>query len=841
MAGLARRGARRILAHYANSKWTWRMRARSRRADDALRDASAWLRQARGDAKESWRIGRAIGRPIAISIVLAAGLLWATALLNRHVGIHWKIGASTYDILFQTIGSVTGVFLALYFTAVSTVAATAYANVPTETRDLLVREKLGNNYVRLVAFLAAYSVGVLGLHATGHGPWELAVVVGVISAATAIFAFVQLGRRAFQFFDPVAMASLAVSDLTGAVRRAIGIPRPPTEPAAQRARADARRAADALDSLIALTVEQRRLRGAGLVGLVRNVLFAVSDYSLAKTAIPSRSQWFGTRYAHRQWYLSESTVLAIASQSLQPLQPEEIPDLDWLEDALLHPVKEVIERAAKNYDFETLRLVLPQFVDVASAAGATFCVRSAIAWLDPVIQVIKHAVLTSAEPGTEHERVKRLAVIGVLTNIPCELEVALYRRVHDLTAAKLDSEVRSVDVAASGAAYRLAHRLALPRRCIESLEMVVRGREFEELASVGTTTPAWYVRDLTANSLLWAIHEEWQSAHEYVRRLHSSLSEEFAEAGRHLEAATVRSSALAASWRLLRHCPTIDERDHELRDILVLSDLQHPSWDNASTEEAFELFRLDLLREMAASVPHLALLPQTGRETPDYLGEAVHRTGVACFEALERNDTEYFQAIFEPYFSGILTIVDRVRPQVAEWWPQTAGPWIAAPIIDLLTISGYARVYSEFHGNDALWDAVRTLWDRWLKENDQRLRVIDAMVSIERDAFALQPRAILRTQWEMRLRAALEALPRREPTSPWREGRIDHVSPLIRALSPIGGLFVSYSALDVFTALYLQERPGADDFDFGVRGSRDDHLRHLRERIANPKEEEGEE
>jgi hypothetical protein len=816
------------------------MRAYGRQADDAVRNVSARVRQARGNVKEDWRIGRAVARRIAISLALAAGALWAAALLDPHVGVHWRIDGGTYNVLFETIGSVTGVFLALYFTAVSTVAATAYANVPTETRDLLVREKLGNSYVRLVAFLAAFSVGALGLHATGHGPWGLTVVVSVVGTGAAIFAFVALGRRAFQFFDPVAIASLAVSDLAGAVRRAVAIPRPPTEPAAAKARTDARRAADALDSLIALTVEQRRLRGAGLVRLLRNVLFAVSQYSLAKTAIPSRSQWFGTRYAHRQWYLSESAALEIASQALQPLQPEEIPDLDWLEEALLRPVREVVERAAKDADFETLWLALPRFVDVASAAGATFHVRSAIKWLDPVIQVIKTALLTSEEASSEHERTQRLAVIGVLVHLPGELETALYRRIHDLTAARLDSEVQGVDVAAPGAAYRLAHRLALPRRCIESLEMVVRGREFEELASVGTSTPAWYVRDLAANSLLWALHEEWQSAHEYVRRVHNSLSDEFAKADRHLEAATVRSSGLAASWRLLRHRATIGERDQELRDILVLSDLQQPTWDDASTEQDFERFRLDILRDMASSIPHLAHLPQTGREMPDYLGEAVHRTGDACFEALERNDAEYFQAIFGPYFIGVLTIVDRVRPQVAEWWPQTAGPWIAAPIIDLLTISGYARVFSELHGNDAFWDATRTFWDRWLAENDERLRVIDAMVFIERDTFAIQPRAILRTQWEMRLRGTLEALPRRESTSPWHEGRIDHASPLVRALSPLHGLFVSYTALDVFTALYLQERPDADGLEFGVRGSRDDHLRHLRERVANPDEDEPE-
>jgi hypothetical protein len=225
---------------------------------------------------------------------------------------------------------------------------------------------------------------------------------------------------------------------------------------------------------------------------------------------------------------------------------------------------------------------------------------------------------------------------------------------------------------------------------------------------------------------------------------------------------------------------------------------------------------------------------------PDYLGEAVHRTGDACYEALEQNDVGQFQRLFGPYFIGILTVADRIRPQVVDWWPDTAGPWLAAPIIDLATISGYARIFADLHGNNELWERTRALWDRWLDDNGDRIGVIDAMLSIERGTFAIQPRAILRTQWEMRLQSTLEELPRRASTSPWHGGPLDHASPLVRALSPHHGMFVSYTALDVFTALYLQERPDAAGLNFGLRGNVVGHLEHLRERMRNPADEDGE-
>jgi hypothetical protein len=556
---------------------------------DARREVTARVRGSRTAVRETWRVGRSVARPIISSIVLAATLLAATAFLNPYMHVTWTLSPGSYDVLFETIGAITGVFLGLYFTAISTVAATAYADVPTETRDLLVREKLGNGYVMLVAFLAAFSVDALGLHAIGYGPWALTVIAAVLGTGAAVFAFVALGRRAFQFFDPVAIASLALADLGSAVRRAVGFPTPSTEAASVRARADAKRVADALDSLVALAIERRRLRGSGLVTLLRQILVATTHYLIAMPAIPTRSRWFGTRYQHRQWFLSESAALEVASASLHPLQPEEVPDVHWLEEDLLRPVREVVGRAAADRDFETLWLVLPRFVDVASAAATTFSVRAAVEWIEPLTRTIINAVLGSGELGSERERTHRVAVVGVLSQLAAELEVALFRRIDALTAGLLDEEIDAIDFGSRGAAYKLSHRLALPRRCIESLEIVTRGREFEELASVGTVTPSWYARDLVANALLWAIHEEWRAAHEYVFRL-QELANELAAGDYHLESATVRSSALAAAWRLLRHLDTVAARDTELRTALVLKDLRRPQWNHDETSPASRIW-----------------------------------------------------------------------------------------------------------------------------------------------------------------------------------------------------------------------------------------------------------
>src|SRR5437870_10631180 len=84
-------------------------------------------------------------------ILLAGGLaLLMIALLD----VRWPVtlrrlplDREAYNALMESVASVTGVFLALYFAAVSTVAGAIYNRVPGDIRELLVREKVGGFYV----------------------------------------------------------------------------------------------------------------------------------------------------------------------------------------------------------------------------------------------------------------------------------------------------------------------------------------------------------------------------------------------------------------------------------------------------------------------------------------------------------------------------------------------------------------------------------------------------------------------------------------------------------------------------------------------------------------------
>ena len=111
--------------------------------------------------------------------------------VSRH--LNSPLDANSYVQLFTTVAVITGIFLGLYFTAVSMVIANAYSNVPHDIRELLIKDRLGNNYVKTVSFLTALAVILLSMSAGGGEPLHLVSPLLFLLSGFAVFAFTRLG------------------------------------------------------------------------------------------------------------------------------------------------------------------------------------------------------------------------------------------------------------------------------------------------------------------------------------------------------------------------------------------------------------------------------------------------------------------------------------------------------------------------------------------------------------------------------------------------------------------------------------------------------------------------
>jgi hypothetical protein len=818
--------ADRLLARLGGDPRTWRARALLRTGRLAFSrrifGTSYAFQETSARARALPYMLRSTILPVAVALAVVVLMdVFNDDVIELAKDWHWApISASTYDVLFEAVAGVTGVFLALYFTALSTVAATVYVNVPHDIRALIVRDRLGNVYVTGVAFTTALSVLLLIAHAVTGRAYELGPPVIGLFAAFSIFAFIRLGQRAFYLADPTLLANTLAYDFSSWFHRATDKGWRWEDPSFQEHfRRQAHKSVVSLGSLLAIGSAQPHLRGSSVRQLTTSIVALLVHYLGLRDRVPTTSRWFGERYEHKQWYLTDSTELETATSTSTALQPKAIPDVAWVEDALLGPLIDLVDADLDQEDYEGAYVVLGRFEPVWARLGERWSGMDVREWTRKLTDRVANRLATAGEPRMASRPALIPAIWDALAMLPMAAELGFHRNVTDRAVADLAQQLNSTDWDEKDAPYRLG----VPRPVVGVLEKIQAGRRFEHAvdAEPTTRTPAWYVLELVFHAYEHAFQDQVNTLVALVTGWYPVTAKTLTEANMPDAAGAILSRGMEAAWKLERHIEhwqqiATELRAYEARPLRL--DLVRPAWDWDSTSEAVREFRRELLRQLSASIPAHAAR-QRDPDIPDYLGEAVHRVGEAAFEALAENNDELFAQLFPTYFLGVLAIVSRIQGQVGDWQPSMASSAIAEPVIDAMDISGYALVFSELHGNSRLWETCTRPWGRYLQGDgaDQRLRIIAAMHNYQRNLFAITHRAIGRTHWQMALNNILNALPREPTTHPFGNGWVRHDSALIRRIAPHDTfLGTTFHASDIFVVRFLSTLDGADGVDFGV-------------------------
>jgi hypothetical protein len=788
----------RILAAFGGHQRTWRMRARVRKVrfvvSRRLFGTSYAFEEASARARALPYLLRNAILPVVIALLLVVIIDFVDGAV-RDVARDWHwppVAPSAYEVLLEAVAGVTGVFLALYFTAVSTVAASVYVNVPHDIRALIVRDRLGNLYVAGVAFTMAFSVVLLIARALTGRAYELGPPVVGLLAAFSIFAFIRLGQRAFYLADPTLLANTLAYDFGSWLRRATDSGRRWQDPSFQEHyRQQAHKSVTSLASLLAIASDQPHLRGGSVRQLTSATVGLLVRYLGVRDRVPTKSRWFGERYEHKQWYLTDSTEVDTATATATALQPRAVPDVAWVEDALMGPLVDLAEDDLRRGEYEDAYVVVSQLEPVWTRMGERWAASDVTRWLNQLTARVS-ARLAASELHPASRPALLPGIWDAVAMLPLAAELGFHRNVTARSVAQLTEQLESKDWSDNRAPYSIG----APRTVIGTLEALRAGRAFEIAVSAPelTRTPNWYVREVALHTYERAFREQINALVSLLASWYPTTANHLAEAKMYDAAGAVLSRGIEAAWKLRLHVAEWEGITSDLRAGPLLVDLVRPNWAWDTTRQNITELRRELLRQLSASIPAHALRdPQS--DVPDYLGEAVHRVGEACFETLADDDAELFAQLFPTYFIGVLSVVSRIQGQVADWQTSAATSAIAEPVVDALDLSGYALIYSELHGNPRLWDTCKASWTEYLEDEDgpRRLQIIAAMHNHQRNLFAITHRAIGRTRWQMALNEVLRDLPRVRTTDPFGNEEVRHHSTLIRRIAPdhdlVGSMF----------------------------------------------------
>ena len=726
---------------------------------------------------------------------------------------------------------VTGVFLGLYFTAISVVASTAYGNVPPELRSVLIEDEVGNVYLKLVGYTGAACLFALGALAVGYSLGPASALVFALLGSASILSFLFLGKRVFRFLDPEAVTNSLARDIAAAVKSVSGTGILASDRSIQAHHQKvAARSLDAWEELVSVSIG-RSQSASSLRKIGQGAASLLFRYSEAKLAIPKTSFWFQRTYKHPSHLLAGSSELSVASRAGWWMPPRLEPDHLWLERRLSEIVQRVAMALLERGDDRTCAAILESFQRWIARSAHQLSVSQLEIGFSIASDLARAAGRTSPESRERADRhgLGRLALLDSSAGMVPAAVASLNRRLGDQS---LDQLLSSASKAVTQFPLSLAE---FPPNARTSIESFRKQLSFETDVEGSLHTPSWFVQHHVARLLSVDVKTTFVSLLAKAEQWLPALAKSLRESGELEGSALVIQRGMESVGKLEASATSTHKTLEALKQRRV--DTAGREWPEVNADEWKErlrLLRLGLVNELVPLTPLLGKKPPKG-DLPDSFGFAYATLCHEAITALEDVDATTFGRVYTVLVPSALRAHERVRSELAERPAEDMLYFAAEVMLDVIEISGYSYVWKFALGESEFWDGVTGDWDEFLSKHPNPADLIQLIVfeeALHKSTFAISPRSGLRWEWKRRLRLKLEErgfAP--QVLSPSGTPRVIPIDPIVSSHLRTWDM---NDARDLMLSEYLLRRPEARGLDLprGVANLRDGATRVSENRAA---------
>lgn len=748
----------------------------------------------------------------------------------KHLGVLVPTDTD-YVTFLAAIGSIGAVFIGLYYAAIASVGGAIYARVPSNLRDLLAQERFGNLYIRLLAFLTVLCLLLIAAKLSGCERNYTAILFVTIGAGLGVFAFVRLGQRVFNLFDPTNLSDHIFEQLRDRLRMVTAGGYRWQDPSFQNhAYKQAQKTISTLETLLDITAKEPHLNGSPLVALAEETTKFLVLYCLEKSKIPTNSKWFEQVYRHQDWYRTPDHQLSIAIETGTAITPETKGDGQWIEDRLHQVLGGCLQVNASAGRWVNALSVLEHEKIYVITLVQTGHYEAGFNRIACVADILIDALITTPSETDDYKHIgEKLAVADSIAALPITFALAVHRRLQSIKREDVADRLRTISWRNASSIYNKR----FPTYSVEQLEYLAPRLEFEEAVEDEIVTPIWYQTDLVmkpeAEAFVKAVKMQTERAKDFYVQAISKL-----DSGNAPWLSAAFSSRQCEYWNKVERQSLFWENAwKEISLERKFKDLSWPEFDIGVANASILSAENDAIGLMASQIYPLSQ-QERPESLPDYCGQFLLMTGEAALRALIDPDAPFFKKIFRSYFIGCLIRFEKLRPMSAQDWRWQQEIRIAAStLMDVMDISGYSLLLSQVHDDEASWLEVKHTWDSYLKADDDkesRVKWLCAVVNIAESGFSILPRGILRTTWQRLVSQKLDDLfPIEETYDRWgvrQRRKVENASPLVQAVAE-DPMSRTYDGVDIFVALYLKQLKGSDDLD--IRGAREDLLSDISE------------
>lgn len=741
---------------------------------------------------------------------------WVPSLL---VNLRFDAGASAS--LLATFVQVAGVFLGLYFAALSPVV-NSYAAAAEDVRQRLIDEMVRNGYINLIAFFAAFASLLLAETAFGVQPGPSSLLLATILAVVAVLSFVVLGVRTFSYLDPSQLGRRIPGEVIRWITAAT--------PRGRRWRTAAlqhyyqQRAESLLQTqrrIVELGVQNGRSSVSGLVGVALGSLILWQAYSALKNRIPSSSLWFPRVSRHPNWHTSPGGEVDRSVLIGLPVRAESAPDLMWLEKHLSAIVTSSLEGLLPRND----RALVSRIVSTGGGALEAMAGNWQLVEAFQLLGAIRPLVLATVRRPTpavrsevEEQTTQILDLLDHYGLGIVRLLLGLSRKLDRISTGSFTASIEVIQ----WDRLETINAADLPRPVLDDLGIAGKRLAFEQEVDGDTTTPTWYTQQFAARSFLDYLTSTLAELVSCVESAFAGEIDALIDEERYLYVALLADRGTEACRKCLTLVESARRLALSLESLRRVEEEPWPTIDLSNCQRRVELLRKRLVSAQARIVIPLSFSQPRPPDWPDFAGQARFTLASEAYRAMAEGDEELFAGIFRPLLVACIKFTQQLSSQIHSADTESQMVFVTEPIADLIDLSGYARIYADLDGKD-YWDVARSAWDTYLATlNDPEavLEYFAATVVLREGVFGIPPFQTIRTRWRLDLENRLrdrgllseDMLVESSPMN-----RDVHASPLIRALVGRSWTLRSDPA-NVFLVTFVKAHKAADNVPLGQLG-----------------------
>lgn len=719
------------------------------------------------------------------------------------------------DSLLTAVASIMGVFLGLYFAAISSIASNFLVRATQDVRNFFLTAPAGMQYIRTIAITGIVSVFYLFVKTFGHTIHPFGLVFLTLLAAYVIIRFWSVGSSVFNSMEPGSSFPYIMKDIADSIKDVT----PPgfqwDRPFLQNHR---RRLVtyrlDLLNNLVNFGITELKLPNNQLLIALRHIEIILLIYAQEKGKIPTSSFWYEEKNQFEDWAFANSTNVILALNTGTTIQPKSIKDFLWFEKRNLDVIIKILKKRSEKNDISTIYQGCEKFNSVTSIYAQNLDEPALKLFFEKFEDIFLNTKLEKEkDPVAQKEQ---LAFIETQGRLATSAVLGLIRHLDEQTCDKISNNISELNWGSSNKDF--IYSADFPSAILPRLEEIAENLENEKLIEDKIISPKWYIKTLCLQKYLYTL----QKCFDYLKALHDNYFQP------KLKKLLVENQFLLAAHLLLtwsefsnKYSKLVDSMRKQVEScnkIHLVKDLPFPDFDFDQEEKNASDRESDISNKMILLLPKLKDI-ETEADLPDYFGQALTIGLETCYKACKEGNIEKLKGTFPIIFNASLDAHNKIRKKVENWDRDDSKIiYSTEPIANILELSGYILLYSELYQNAELWNFAKRIWNDYLQVVDakQAIQFIVAVAGYRSSLYVIMPQAFLRTNWQMDFSRKMKE--HGLPVFPddryyGRRKKIDHPSPLIRVITKWGGL-TAFSAQEVFFAIYLSNNPAAEDIVF---------------------------